>query len=405
MFGVVEGFYGPMWDWIDRLSILEFMGRIELNLYIYGPKWDSYHREWWRIPYNENFMNNFALFVDAGRRYGVDVSFALSPGLDIDYSSMNDLNLLLRKFGRIMDLGVDVISLFLDDIPPIIRGKGFKTLAEAQAKLVNRVYDELKPRALIFCPTFYYGVKGDYLRELGELLDPGIYVMWTGMYVCPYRMSSSEFEMVTSILGRKPFVWDNYPVNDYFICRGIVRLHLGPIKNRPSNIRDLVSGYTANPANQVEVSKFALYSIARMIWEGENYDADRALREAIGFLVNRSARYWFERFVEFNRATFMDLNENVIVKDNADEVLELIRQLRETLTNLKLLKEIEPVLKKMESIARYAKGEHVGLSYRVQTSGEYNPPIPADRMKDEIFGIVARRMPWYVKVYPSAEWW
>ena len=83
-----------------------------------------------------------------------------------------------------MDLGIEVLALFLDDIPPILRGKGFRSLAEAQAKLVNTIYRELKPRVMIFCPTHYRGVKVDYLSVLDRLLDPEVYVMWTGMYVC-----------------------------------------------------------------------------------------------------------------------------------------------------------------------------------------------------------------------------
>ena len=49
--GVVEGFYGPPWGHADRLSIIEFMGRHGMNLYVYAPKDDPYHRAQWREPY------------------------------------------------------------------------------------------------------------------------------------------------------------------------------------------------------------------------------------------------------------------------------------------------------------------------------------------------------------------
>ena len=405
VFGVVEGFYGPMWDWIDRITLLEFMGRVELKLYIYGPKWDPYHRLRWRSPYNMDFIDKFSMFVDAGKRYGVEAAFALSPGLDIDYSSDNDIRLLLKKYEVFMNLGVESIALFLDDIPPVVRGKGFKSLAEAQANLVNKVYRELKPKVMIFCPTHYRGVKREYMSELGRLLDPEIHVMWTGMYVCSISISEEDLEKVTGVLGRKPFIWDNYPVNDYFTCRGITRLHVGPIKNRTSNLKKMVSGYTANPANQVELSKIPLYTITKMINEGTSYNPEKALKEAITLIVNKSARYWFEKFIEYNKATFMDPNEETITKENADEILELVKNIREILTNRRLLNEINNVLNKMEAIAKYAKGENVTLSYRIQTAGEYNPPMHDEHMKNEMFGAIIRKTPWYVKAYPRSKWW
>ncbi len=403
--GVVEGFYGPMWDFIDRLSVIELLGRLEMGVYIYGPKWDPFHRDRWRSPYPLSFEEEVARLVDAGKRFGVEFAFALSPGLDIDYGSEEDIRLLVRKFERFMELGVEYIALFLDDIPPTLRGKGFRTLAEAQAHLVNRVFRELRPRKLIFCPTHYFGTPRDYLSQLGQLLDPEIDIMWTGMWVCSYKIDCEHLEKIAEIMGRKPFIWENYPVNDYFTCRGITRLHIGPLKNRCSELPKMMSGYTLNPANQVETSKIVLHIAHTMLISGSSYDPDRALRDAISYLVNRSARYWFERFAEFNRASFMDLREATITRENADEVLEIVKNLQETLSNRKLLKEIQPVLNKMEAIARYAKGERAVLSWRVQTAGEYNPPLTDEAMKREMFGIVARTKPWYVDVYPKPEWY
>ena len=52
--GVIEGFYGPPWSHSDRLDMLRFMGRAGLNVYIYAPKDDPYHRTRWREPYPED---------------------------------------------------------------------------------------------------------------------------------------------------------------------------------------------------------------------------------------------------------------------------------------------------------------------------------------------------------------
>jgi len=398
LLGVVEGFYGPPWGWVERLSFVEFLGRVGLNAYIYGPKWDPYHREWWRAPYDQYFTDRLSMLVEAGVKYGVEVVFAVSPGLDVDYSSEDDSLALVRKLSRVMELGVNSVAVFLDDIPPVLRGRGFKTLAEAQASLANRVLRELRPRSLILCPTYYYGIREDYLRELGSKLDPEVHVMWTGMWVASHRISEEDLTRVAEVLGRKPFIWDNYPVNDYFTVNGLTRLHIGPVKGRARGLTRYVSGYVANLANQPELSKVPIYMVAEAL-QSEGYDPERSLEQAIDSLVNRSARYYFKRFAKFNKATFMDLNEETVTRESSDEVLEVVRELRDRLANRELLREVEPVLSKMEAIARYAKGELQTLSWRVQTAGEYDPPITAERMVSDVFGVVARRVPWYSSAY------
>lgn len=77
--GIVEGFYGPLWDKLDRLSMIEFMHRIGMNMYIYAPKWDPYHRDNWRSPYPSSYLDMFAELIDEGRRKGVELVYVISP--------------------------------------------------------------------------------------------------------------------------------------------------------------------------------------------------------------------------------------------------------------------------------------------------------------------------------------
>ncbi|MEM4659233.1 MAG: beta-N-acetylglucosaminidase domain-containing protein, partial [Sulfolobales archaeon] len=335
LLGVVEGFYGPYWDWVERINIMEYLSRIGFNAYIYAPKWDPRHRDWWRIPYEPVFADRLSMLLDSASRYGIRVVFALSPGLDIDYSSEHDVRLLVKKLSWVMELGVEDLAVFLDDIPPVLRGKGFKTLAEAQASLVNKLFRELRPKSLVFCPTYYYGLREDYMREIGEIVDPEIHIVWTGMWVASHKIDVGDLESVAKLLKRKPFIWDNYPVNDYFTVYGITRLHLGPLKNRPSEFLKYVSGYASNPMNQYEASKIPLYTIAEALLS-TSYDPEKSLSDAVDYALNKNSRYWFKKFVQFNRASFMDLAEQTITKENADEVIELVKELRESINNRKL---------------------------------------------------------------------
>lgn len=385
--GIVEGFYGPMWDLLDRISLLMFISRVGLNTYIYGPKWDPFHRERWRSPYPENVMSEFSLLVDESKRMGVDFIYALSPGLDVDYSSSNDMRLLVRKLERMMCLGIESIAIFLDDIPPVIRGKGFKTLAEAQASMVNKVFEELSPVKLVFCPTFYWGFNEEYLKELGERLHERIYVMWTGTYVVSPKMTRDDVRRAAEVMGRKPLIWDNYPVNDYFLTRNVVRLHMGPLLGRDPKLKNYISGYVANPMNQAEASKFPLYTTACFL-KRERYDPAVSIKEAVKLLVNEEVQDDFTLFIRLNSASPMcPEGDEVITEGNVENVLTMVKNLRRDLNNRKLLREIEPVLTKTESLGRTLreKGGIEGLLSNVQTCGEYEPPL-TEREMIELFG-------------------
>lgn len=136
----------------------------------------------------------------------------------------------------------------------------------------------------------------------------------------------------------------------------------------------------------------------------KKYDPGKALEEAIDSYANMSAGYWFKRFTKFNVAGFMNSRENEIKAENADEVLEIVKMVKETFKNKKLLMGIKPVLDKMEAIAMCAKGENVKLNYRVQTSSEYNPQLSDEILEKELFEKIIRRIPWYTKAYLTAKW-
>jgi len=46
--------------------------------------------------------------IHIAKRYGIKFVYALSPGLDITYSSEKDLNALKRKFNQVLILKIDL---------------------------------------------------------------------------------------------------------------------------------------------------------------------------------------------------------------------------------------------------------------------------------------------------------
>lgn len=112
----------------------------------------------------------------------INFIYALAPGLDISYSKETDFLALEAKFSQMVALGVRHFAILFDDIPSALLPEDaavFKSFAEAQTHVSNRVLQSLKQRCeptLLFCPTVYcsafakYDLAGnEYLVTLGNL--------------------------------------------------------------------------------------------------------------------------------------------------------------------------------------------------------------------------------------------
>ena len=89
--------------------------------------------------------------------------------------------------------------------------------------------------------------------------------------------------------GRKVFVWDNYPVNDYGQTAG--RLLLAPYQKREAGLSDYIVGIVSNPMNQAAASKVALFTIADFTWNDRpagagGYSYQRSWQQAARYLAS-----------------------------------------------------------------------------------------------------------------------
>jgi hyaluronoglucosaminidase len=285
--GVVEGFYGKPWTWEERKDIISFMGQEGYNLYIYAPKADLLHRDKWREMYDTEFEQHFKELIEAGKRSGVDVSMAISPGLSLVHSSDEDLRILKDKYLKFTAIGVKTISLFLDDIPETLIHEGdkqaYSSLAHAQADFSNRLFDalsnEVEDMHFILCPTIYHGEQvTDYHYILGEKLHEAIQIMWTGPQVCSEKLTIENAKMVNEAFKRKPLYWDNFPVNDASM---VPELHIGHFSGRDGGLVHFSEGFIVNPMNQAYASMPVLKNIAFYLSDPEQYDPERGLLNTI----------------------------------------------------------------------------------------------------------------------------
>ncbi|MDO5075615.1 MAG: beta-N-acetylglucosaminidase domain-containing protein [Bacteroidales bacterium] len=280
--GAIEGFYGRPWSHEHRLRQLDFYGANKMNVYIYGPKDDPYHRDKWREPYPEKEMQQILELNERAKKRGVNFYWAIHPGVDIKWNE-EDRHNLVNKLEKMYALGIRSFAVFFDDI----WGEGAK--GENQAALLNYVdsvfvkkHGDVAP--LVLCPTEYNRAwsrdDSKYLKALGEGLNKGIEVMWTGNSVV-HTISKEGMEWINQRIKRKGYIWFNFPVNDF------VRDHLllGPTYGNDLNIAGDLSGFVSNPMQYAESSKIALYSIADYTWNMKAYQWeqswDKALRDLL----------------------------------------------------------------------------------------------------------------------------
>ncbi|HET6773870.1 MAG TPA: beta-N-acetylglucosaminidase domain-containing protein [Acidimicrobiales bacterium] len=297
--GTIEGFYGSPWTTDERLDLLDFHGRFKLNTYIYAPKDDPFHRDQWRDPYPPDRLAALRTLAEAAAGNHVRFTFAVSPGVSICYSDPADLDALTAKLEAVYALGVRSFSIALDDIdhtrwncdgdaarygPP-----STEAAARAQVELLNAVQSgfiasHADARPLQMVPTEYRGTDDSpYRTVVREQLDPAVEVMWTGAYVVPDEITVAQAEAAAGTFGRRTYVWDNTPVNDFPATEG--RLILAPYARREPGLSAQVTGVVLNPMNQAAASKVQLVGGADFSWNDDAYDAARAHRAAADLLA------------------------------------------------------------------------------------------------------------------------
>jgi hyaluronoglucosaminidase len=284
--GSIEGFYGQPWSHAERLDQLAFYGDIKANTYVYAPKDDPYHRDQWRDPYPPELEAQLGELVQQAIDHHVRFTFAVSPGVSICYSDPADLAALLDKLQAMYDLGARSFSIALDDInyaewhcPGDRDAYGEPSpgaAGQAQVDLLNVVVREFiderdGTHPLQFVPTEYGDVdETPYKQAIREQLHPSVEVMWTGTDVVPPSISVDEAAEAAAVWGRPVFIWDNYPVNDYWWTTG--RLLMAPYAERAAGMHTQVSGIVLNPMNQASASKVALFGGADFAWNDVAYE-------------------------------------------------------------------------------------------------------------------------------------
>lgn len=280
--GMIEGFYGRAWTWEDREDCLVFLQDHGFDFFIYAPKNDLILRENWEAEWPEDVFHNLGALAGSCRKRGIRFGIGLSP-FEIDTAFDQHTKTSLRqKILLINQLRPDILCILFDDM----KGDNPR-LAETQANIFDWSMTHSTAASHIVCPSYYsfdpileqiFGKMPDnYLKDLGAMLDPSADLFWTGPKVFTEEYTETHLLEVADLLRRKPFIWDNYPVNDAPSVAPFLRLRA--FQNRPHQMRTLTAGHAINPMNQARLSQIPSLSLVKCYTEKEDYRHESAFAE------------------------------------------------------------------------------------------------------------------------------
>ncbi len=282
--GVIEGFYGEPWSWGERADYASFLRKQGFSFYIYAPKGDPYLRKKWREPFPKAHEEKLAKLAGQCHSLGIEFGVGFSPyEIYLGQFDLEAKRLLQAKLDVFNRIGVNKLGVLMDDMKGDLPG-----LAEKQTEVVNWLAARSSAKQLIFCPTYYsddpvleklFGKMPEgYFEKLNAGLDKKVCSFWTGELVCSKGYTGEHLRAAGARLGRKPFLWDNYPVNDGpRMCKF---LHLRAVTGRPAQLPEWTAGHAVNPMNQAALSKIVLLTFKASYEQGAAYDPVKAFRRA-----------------------------------------------------------------------------------------------------------------------------
>ena len=237
--------------------MISFLKSSNYKFYIYAPKSDPYLRKKWELDHPKQWHDNLLNLSHHCSELGIDFGIGLSPfEVHFDYTDQKK-DLFIKKIKKINEYKPKILGLFFDDM------KSSESLAKVQIELVN-LADEVFEGRVVFCPTFYsfdpildkvFGNRPEnYLEEISKGINNNVEIMWTGPKVISPEITEQHLNEVTSLLRRRPFIWDNFYANDGPKQCKFLKL----INSQGRTSKMLASGWAINPMNQSYLSELVL---------------------------------------------------------------------------------------------------------------------------------------------------
>lgn len=281
--GIIEGFYGKPWSWEAREQTISFLAPYGYRFYLYAPKADLFLRRRWQEPHPQDAAMRLAALAAHARSEGVRFGTGLSPFELFNNFDTASRDALARKLRFLDDIGIEDLAILFDDM----RGD-VPDLAQKQVEIIDWARAHSGATRIIMCPSYYsddpildrvFGKRPEgYVEDLGALLDPSIEMFWTGEEVISRQYSSAHLTRVADQMRRKPFLWDNYPVNDG--QRMSQYLHLRGFTGRPSSNSAHIAAHGINPSLQPTLNRIPASTLSDSYRIGDAYQYGESFRHA-----------------------------------------------------------------------------------------------------------------------------
>ena len=171
--GIVEGYYGGLYSFTDRRSLISSLSESQLNSYFYAPKEDPFLRSNFHLYQSESWRSEFKDFVQLASEKSIEVTVGLTP------CYKQHIELIEEKIGYFNELGCKKIALLFDDLDQ------FKV--DEQLHALNIARSAFPEVTFLFCPTVYAkeligkdSQHTSYFQEFLKKCPSGIEILWTG---------------------------------------------------------------------------------------------------------------------------------------------------------------------------------------------------------------------------------
>lgn len=381
--GFIEGFYGFPWSHESRISLMEFGGDLKMNSYIFGPKDDKYHNSEWRELYPEDELEKIEELATAGYETKTEFIWAIHPGFNmIDWDDYdNEIDTLTAKLEQLYSVGVRQFGLFMDDISTDQALNDTEEHVKLVTDVANWADSKGDVEPLVYTPPFYNqswtGEAGKPYLEAMSTVPDNVEIMWTGSGVTG-TVNEEDMQWPKDLTERNPFVWLNWPVNDYVDAR----LMLGKGEVLEPGTHN-ISGVVTNPMEQAELSKIALFAVADFTWNVDNFDDNQSWQDSFKYIepdadedlkaiashlsdpspsthgleleeseyLKEDLNQFLERFENGEKVD--EVSEKLV--SEFDHVLESISNFKENSKNEQMIEEIEPWINSLEYIVKADK--------------------------------------------------
>ncbi|MDP0589769.1 MAG: beta-N-acetylglucosaminidase domain-containing protein [Candidatus Endonucleobacter bathymodioli] len=284
-YGVIEGFYDQKksWNCQVRHDYVDFCERKGFGFFIYAPKNDPFLREQWRDPWPEAELENLKALSHAFQEKGMDFGIGFTP-FEVHTLDNQTKGLLRTKLALINSIKPTMLSILFDDFCNDI-----PNLAKIQSDIAEFIACESNAEKFQVVGTYYsrdqlltrtYGPKPEhYWAEMGAALDPQFEIFWTGDHVISMGYDESGLARMTELFQRKPFIWDNYPVNDPTWLKQ--RLRIYSFTGRPWRLSEWSSGHAVNPMIQPRLSMIPLATLADIYRQKDQFSANESFKSVL----------------------------------------------------------------------------------------------------------------------------